>query len=75
MHCGSRNRATELGKNTRVLNQCSKSTSSYNSTSAEIEPQNTPIPPVDNVPLPKRKGELRRTLEKESEILPSSFKN
>jgi hypothetical protein len=37
--------------------------------SAESEPQNDPVSFVDIAPLPKRKGEQRRTMGKESEIL------
>lgn len=48
-----------VGQSKWALNQCSKSSSSYNPASAERETQNTSVSPVVTVPLPKSKGESR----------------
>jgi hypothetical protein len=56
----------EQGKCIWALNQCSRSTSSYNPPLVESVKQNTPISLVDIVPLPKRKGQQRIIMGKES---------
>jgi hypothetical protein len=60
-----------------ALNQCHRSSSSYNPALAESEPQHTLISPVGIVPLPKKKvGQRGRTMGKEAGILTSSpFRN